>query len=142
MFFLFFIFFSLLTFFFMSLSSFVISFRLFLVFLFVSKILHFIPFRVYYILLKQKSKQNASKVSSKTQAKYQAKKQKWQICEIGMLYLVYQSTNALHHNLPIFSVNKVRFTTHQLAFLVSYMVSETDICSKQVLLYIPQIANQ
>ena len=45
----------------MSLSS----FRLFLVFLFVSKILHFIPFRVYYILLKQNSKQNASKVPSK-----------------------------------------------------------------------------
>ena len=52
-------------FFFMSLSS----FRLFLVFLFASKILHFIPFRVYYILLKQNVKQNVSKISSKTQSK-------------------------------------------------------------------------
>ena len=53
----------------MSLSSFHYFFSLFCFFyivsLFLSKILHFIPFRVYYILLKQKSKQNPSKMQSK-----------------------------------------------------------------------------
>lgn len=48
-------------FFFMSLSS----FRLFLFFLICLKILHFIHFSVYYILLKQKYKQNVSKMPSK-----------------------------------------------------------------------------
>ena len=39
-------------------------------------------------------------------------------------------------------LHKVRFTTYQLAFLVSHMVSETNICSKQVLMDIPQITRQ
>lgn len=39
---------------------------------------------------------------AKCQAKYQAKQQMWQICEIGMVYVVYQFTNTIHNNLPIF----------------------------------------
>lgn len=50
--------------FFFSLFLFVVLFLLYSFFISL-KMLYFIPFRVYYILLKQKSKQNASKMQSK-----------------------------------------------------------------------------
>lgn len=39
-------------------------------------------------------------------------------------------------------LHKVRFATYQLAFLVSYMVSKSDVCSKQVFMNILQITRQ
>ena len=127
----------------MSLSSFHYFFSLFCFFyivsLFLSKCCILYPIRVYYILLKQKSKQNPSKHLSKhlsktenrvanvadiifsytligyifavfsfalvllqlllkqnikqNASKVPSKIQNWQICEIGMVYLVYQFTN-------------------------------------------------
>ena len=59
-----------------------------------------------------------------------------------MPFIFFQKMATIYIHIMAISVYKVRFTTHQLAFLVSYMVSEADVCSKQVLLNILQITRQ